>query len=163
MKLRILEDPESGLGNRNILSQLNYSMTEINHNRGCIALEINEPISALKYQRLFNETMIKELAGKMGHDDMRLAISWNELGNAYMLNGNWKRGQECFVTSIDEMKKLSNYHPTMISLPLSNIGLAYWLQGDHVKAETVLIQGLRDRETELGLDDRISFMSVPSS
>ncbi|KAJ9613478.1 hypothetical protein H2200_003420 [Cladophialophora chaetospira] len=159
LKLRILEDPVCVSGDPNILSQINYSLTEINHNRGCIALEVNEPVSALKYHKLFNDMMMKELAGRVSHNDMRLAISWNELGNSYMLNGNWAQGEECFLRSIDEMKKLNHYQPIMISLPLSNIGLAYWLQGKLLEAEAALSQGLRDREKAFGADDRISFIT----
>lgn len=141
-----------------ILSQLDYSLTEINHNRGCIALEINEPVSALKYHKLFNGMMIKELANKPSHNDMRLAISWNELGNSYMLNKQWSKGHECFLKSIEEMKLLKDFQPTMISLPLANIGLACWLQGKLHEADDVLIHGLRDREAAFGFDDRVSFM-----
>lgn len=166
MKLRVLEHPEYVSNDPLILPQLNYSLTEIHHNRGCIALEINEPIDALKYQKLFNEAMIRELAGQSSHDDMRLAISWNELGNAYMLNQNWAKGEECFLKSIEEMRKLKSFQATMISLPLANLGLAYWLQEKLDNAVATLSQGLEDRELAFGLDDRISFMSVhlrPSS
>ena len=153
-----MEDPACLPNEPESLAKLNYSLSEINHNRGCIALEINEPVSALTYHKLFNEMMIKELAGKTSHNDMRLAISWNELGNAYMLNKEWQRGLDCFLTSIEEMKRLNNFKPTMISLPLANVGLAYWLQGEYVKAETILSDGLQARKLEFGADDRISFM-----
>ena len=158
MKLRILEHPEYAPDDPLVLSQLNYSLTEITHNRGCIALEINEPIDALKYHKLFNEAMVKELADRLSHDDMRLAISWNELGNAYMLNQNWTKGEECFFKSMEEMKKLESFQATMISLPLANLGLAYWLQGNLDMADATLSQGLKDREIKFGLNDRISFM-----
>jgi tetratricopeptide (TPR) repeat protein len=158
LKLRILEDPKTVPSDSDILSQLNYSLTEINHNRGCIALEVNEPVTAMKHHLLFNQMMIRELADKPSHNDMRLAISWNELGNAYMLNNAWRKGQECFEKSIDEMKRLKTFEPIMVSLPLANLGLAYWLQGRILEADAILTRGLEDRERALGADDRISFM-----
>lgn len=118
LKLRLLEHPETAKDSLVTLDQLNYSLVEMAHNRGCIALEINEPIDALKYHTLFNETMVKEKS-KHHPDDMRLAISWNELGNAHMLNRNWRKGEECFKTSIKEMQKYAKYKPTTISLPVS--------------------------------------------
>jgi hypothetical protein len=118
LKLRLLEHPALVDTSPVTLVQLNDSLLEIAHNRGCIALEINEPSDALKYHTLFNETMVRERA--LHHPtDMRLAISWNELGNAHMLNGNWKKGEECFLISIEEMRKYINYKPTTISLPVS--------------------------------------------
>lgn len=117
LKLRLLENPDMVQNSSVTFDQLNYSLVEMAHNRGCIALEINEPIDALKYHTLFNDNMVKE-KDKKHPDDMRLAISWNELGNAYMLNRNWKKGEECFKTSIEEMKKYGKFKPTTISLPV---------------------------------------------
>lgn len=120
LKLRLLERPELAHDNTVTLSMLNYSLTEIAHNRGCIALEINEPTDALQYHTMFNEEMVKESL-KSDTEDMRLAISWNELGNAYMLNRDWKRGENCFLESIAEMRKYRKFTETMISLPVSQL------------------------------------------
>jgi hypothetical protein len=120
LKLRLLERPELAQGNPVTLSKLNYSLLEIAHNRGCIALEINEPSDALKYHTMFNENMVKE-SSKSNAEDMRLAISWNELGNAHMLNRNWKKGEECFLKSIEEMRKYVKFKATTISLPVSTV------------------------------------------
>ena len=158
MKLRLFEHPELETDEGLTMARLNFSLVEINHNRGCIALEINEPKEALKYHKLFNQMMMRELANKPPHDDMRLAISWNELGNAYMLNRNWPKGEECFLKSIEEMKRLANFKNTMISLPVANLGTAYWLLEKYQQAQKVLEEGLREREASLGLDDRVSFM-----
>ena len=144
-KLRILEEPESASGTSVTLAGLNYSLAEILHNRGCIALEINEPSDALHYHKLFNDRMVKQLSGKAGEKDMRLAISWNELGNAYMLNDDWATGEECFLKSIEEMRRLRDYNKTTISLPLANLGLSYWMQNKLETAARVLIQGLEER------------------
>jgi hypothetical protein len=120
LKLRLLEHPELAENNAVTLSKLNYSLLEIAHNRGCIALEVNEPRDALQYLTMFNEEMVKESLNNKA-EDMRLAISWNELGNAHMLNRNWKKGEECFLKSVEAMRKYHNFSETMISLPVSTI------------------------------------------
>ena len=158
LKLRYLEDPEYADHASTTLLQVSYTLNEINHNRGCIALEVNDPNSALRYHLLFNKAMTKELETKQTHEDMRLAISWNELGNAYMLNQEWSKGEKNFLKSITEMRRLKGFKPTQISLPLANLGLAYWLQEKYDLATEALLAGLKDREAEFGLDDRISFM-----
>lgn len=111
------ENPPSATNNPGLMARLNHSLLEIAHNRGCIALEINEPIDALKYHKQFNEAMVAE-SDKHDTEDMRLAISWNELGNAYMLNRNWEKGESCFLQSIVEMRKYAGFKPTTISLPV---------------------------------------------
>ena len=158
LKLRFLEDSEYADTASTRLQQVSYTLAEINHNRGCIALEVNDPVSALRYHHLFNRMMIKELETRETHQDMRLAISWNELGNAYMLNQEWAQGEKNFLKSITEMKRLKGFKPTQISLPLANLGLAYWLQDKYDLASEALLTGLKDREAEFGVDDRISFM-----
>jgi hypothetical protein len=124
LKLRLLEHPEFAQNSPVTLSKLNYSLLEIAHNRGCIALEINEPSDALQYLTMFNQEMVKESL-KKNPEDMRLAISWNELGNAHMLNRDWKKGEECFLKSIEEMRKYHKFGETMISLPVSTICVQY--------------------------------------
>ncbi|RYN79041.1 hypothetical protein AA0117_g4103 [Alternaria alternata] len=158
LKLRLLEHPEFAQNSPVTLSKLNYSLLEIAHNRGCIALEINEPSDALQYLTMFNQEMVKESL-KKNPEDMRLAISWNELGNAHMLNRDWKKGEECFLKSIEEMRKYHKFGETMISLPLANLGLAYWLQGNNELASSTLKKGLKDREDEFGKEDRVSFIT----
>jgi hypothetical protein len=91
------------------LESVNVLLAEIQHNRGCIATETNEPELALDYLQRFNSEMLKEFGDKETTSDMRLAISWNELGNAYMLNDEWTEGEKCFRESIKSMRKVEGY------------------------------------------------------
>lgn len=102
--------------------------------------------------------MLKELGDKDRTNDMRLAISWNELGNANMLNDKWETGEECFLQSIRAMRKVEGFEQTMISLPNVNLGLAYWLTDRHDDALIALKGGLEDRERRFGKGDKESFM-----
>ncbi|KAF2115388.1 hypothetical protein BDV96DRAFT_687329 [Lophiotrema nucula] len=158
LKLRMLEAMEIPKGTTVALDHINYSLVEITYNRGCISQEVNEPVEALTHHILFNKLMIKECKDS-GTEDIRLGISWNELGSGYMLNGNWKKGEECYLQAIAEMRKLTHFTPTHISLPLANLGLSYWLQGDFARSISVLDEGLGAREEEFGHDDRVSFIT----
>lgn len=155
------------------VAQIDRTIAEIHHNHGCITAEMNRPQDALNHQLIFNTMMQKELAGKPG-SDMRLAMSYNELGVAYMINDSecndnikkssmlrlsgWTEGEECFKKSIEEMKRLDNYQKYKISLPLVNLASCYYLNGDYADAEKLLLEGLADRVEEFGKDDRESFM-----
>lgn len=155
------------------VAQIDRTIAEIHHNHGCINAEMNRPHDALRHQLIFNTMMQKELAGKKG-SDMRLAMSYNELGVAYMINdsecnhdldnnsalrpSDWAEGEDCFKMSIQEMKLLDNYKKYKISLPLVNLASCHYLNGDYVQAEKLLLKGLADRVEEFGKDDRESFM-----
>lgn len=102
--------------------------------------------------------MIAESSTGFPRDDMRLAISWNELGNAYMLNCDWYKGEQCYVQSMDAMRALDEFHPLQLSLPQINLGSAYWLTGRSTEAAELLTKTLAEREKVYGPDDRDSFM-----
>jgi tetratricopeptide (TPR) repeat protein len=131
---------------------------EIQHNRGVMANEINRPNESLEYLLKFNTMMMKELGHGRPGTDMRLALSFNELGCAYMVRDDYPHAEECFEKSISSMEKLDNYERWQVSLPGVNLGVVYWLTGRYNKALDVLLQGLRDREKKFGFNDRESFM-----
>lgn len=133
-------------------------LAEIHHNRGVMANEINRPDQSLDYLLTFNAMMMKELGGRRPGTDMRLALSFNELGCAYMLRDDYPNAEECFEESITSMEKLDNYESWQISLPGVNLGVVYWLTGRYTEALDVLSQGLRDRERKFGFNDQESFM-----
>lgn len=67
------------------VAQIDRTIGEIHHNHGCISAEINQPHKALQHQLIFNQMMLEELGDEPGAD-MRLGMSFNELGVAYMIN-----------------------------------------------------------------------------
>lgn len=142
------------------LEMLNATIAEIVHNRGCISTEINAPSSAFAQFKAFNEMMVHDFGNHPGREkvDMRLAISWNELGNAHMLKEEWKQGEKCFLTSIESMEVLTHFKATDLCLPLVNLGLSYWLQGKASDALEVLNRGLEIRKQTLGDSDLGSFI-----
>jgi hypothetical protein len=66
------------------VAQINRTIAEIHHNHGCITAEMNRPLEALEHQLIFNSMMQEELGQNPGVD-MRLGMSFNELGVAYMI------------------------------------------------------------------------------
>lgn len=142
------------------LGVLSATIAEIVHNMGCISTEINAPDSAFAQFQVFNDMMVHEFETHLGRVkvDMRLAISWNELGNAHMLKNEWYQGERCFLTAIESMKILTNFQATDLCLPLVNLGLSYWLQGKASDALEVLNRGLSVRKQMLGDSDLGSFI-----
>lgn len=140
---------------------LKATLAEVLHNRGCAVMETNQPRLAFRYFEDFNARMLAEFeeSPELVKKDMRLAISWNELGNAHMLNNRWREGEDCFDRSMQKLQLLDAFEPSQLSLPLANISLSYWLQGRHREALRVLTQGLKDREAKFGVEDRISFIT----
>lgn len=133
-------------------------LAEVHHNRGVIANETNRPDQSLRYLVKFNEMMLAELGERRAGTDMRLALSFNELGCAWMLQDDYPHAEECFKKSIKAMKVLDNYEPWQVSLPGVNLGVVYWLTGRNDEALEVLLKGLRDRERKFGYNDQESFM-----
>jgi hypothetical protein len=104
--------------------------------------------------------MSKEIGDGPQGTDMRLGISWNQLGVAYMINDDWTMGEECFRKSINTLKKTDDFKRYKLSLPLVNLGYAWWLTGKFDEAVIALHEGLKDRAAAFGENDRESFMFV---
>ena len=138
--------------------QLDSLLAEIHHNLGCESTESNDPEGALTHFKVFNHLAIQHSNAKPRTQNKRLAISWNELGNAYMLNHRYEEGKLAFSTSISIMKDTENFLWTDVSLPFVNMGLAYWLTGQLEDAVNILLEGLGHREAVYGVDDNQSFM-----
>lgn len=90
--------------------------------------------------------------------DIRLAISWNELGNGRMINKQWDDAIICFKKSIEIQKRQLDFTKISLSFPLVNLGFAYWILGQLEQAEKVCQEALLDRQAAYGIDDGESFM-----
>jgi tetratricopeptide (TPR) repeat protein len=138
--------------------RIDHQLTEIFHHSGSAATVTNKPTEALSCFQTYNSLVNDEFATNPSGVGMRLAISWNELGVAHMMNQQWQKGEECCLKAIEIMRSLENLPQTMLSFPLVNLGLAYWLMGRVEESLSVLLEGLSDREAAYGLNDRESFM-----
>lgn len=158
LKFRLYEQSDTFSDQGVTHAELNYALAELYHNRGCIASDANDVVEAMKNLKSFHDMMDKELGKKTQRTDMRLGLACNELGNAYMLKEDWVQGEKYFLRSIELLQQLDNFEPVLISLPLVNLGYAFWLQGRLDEAAAVLEKGVSDREAKYGVHDRISFV-----
>jgi tetratricopeptide (TPR) repeat protein len=158
LKFRLYEHSDAFSNHGVTHAELDYTLAELYHNRGCIASAANDAVEAMKNLKSFYDMMQKELGDTTQRTDMRLGRACNELGVAYMLKEDLVTADTYFLRSIDLLKELDNFEPVSLSLPLVNLGYAYWLQGRLTEAAAVLKKGVSDREAKYGENDRISFM-----
>ena len=104
--------------------------------------------------------MRKEIDPHYVNTDPRLAISWNELGNAHMMNSSWDEARTCYSSSISAFNRISKSQKTTLSLPSINLALSHWISDRYQEAKIILTEVLEDREREFGKDDTESFMYV---
>lgn len=149
-KLRLSWDAQvmSDFNRSQNIKRLDVVLAEIHHNSGCVGTETNDPAGTLKHFKIFNEMMMREIGDGPQGQDVRLAISWNELGNAYMMNAMWGKGEECFKKSMSTIKRVDDWSWISMSLPFVNLGYAYLMMGRLEDAERTLLEGLGHREAE---------------
>lgn len=158
LKLIELLEQDPRLSKIITVGRLNTTIAEIHHNHGCIIAEMNKPAEALGHQLIFNRMMLQEL-GKQPGKDMRLAMSFNELGVAYMINNDFNKGQECFQRAADEMRRLEDFEEWKISLPQVNLAYCYYFDKRFADAEDILLKGLAERVAKFGENDQESFIT----
>jgi len=132
------------------IKQLDAIISETHHNLGCIRTKTNRPEFTLIHFKMFNELMIQEIDETRQNSDKRFAISWNELGNAYIMNKMWEKGEECFKECLTVAQQMSDFKPEEFSFPCVNLGLAYWLIWRLDEAEQTMLEGLHFRECRCG-------------
>lgn len=160
LKFQLYEDADAMSSHGVTHAELGYTLAELYHNRGVIACGASDLTEGLRNLTMFHNMMEKEFDDDTPRTDMRLGLACNELGFAYMLKEDWAQGEVYFLRSIELLEQLQNFEPVLISLPLVNLGYAYWLQGRLEEAAAVLERGVGDRERKYGIHDRISFMFV---
>ncbi|KXS94298.1 hypothetical protein AC578_6784 [Pseudocercospora eumusae] len=125
---------------------------------GVLSLHTNSPEMALvhckKYKSMLEEKMRSDSQGRLGHD-ARLAIAWNELGNAYLHNNEAKKAEKYFLMSISAHRDSPEMDQG--NMPLSNLGFALWMQGRLEDAIKTFRDALKDRAARYGRDDNVSF------
>jgi tetratricopeptide (TPR) repeat protein len=122
--------------------------------RGALAHHINKPQMALANCLEYKRLLQKDL-GSM--EDQHTGVAWNELGVAYLQNGDVKSSHGCFRNSIAIMERLPGVTTNTRSMPLINMGFALWISGEHDQAAAIFEQALALREIAYGKDDTESF------
>ncbi|KAL1304233.1 hypothetical protein AAFC00_000652 [Neodothiora populina] len=143
-----------------ILNELQTLRRLIFYYRGARTMHTNEPDVTLANLEVFKNQVIAEYGEKIsGGTDRILGVAWNEYGNALLQNNDTVQAIDCYWKSIDALASLDNATGTATSMPLVNLGFAYWIQGNLLEAEHIFTRALQDRETAYGTDDRTSFVT----
>lgn len=86
----------------------------------------------------------------------RYALSHNDIGMAYSMNGLFEDALMPLNRSINTRQKLSGFRKDWLFNPLYHLGLCYMYQGDNGKATSYLQRAIDDRVEIFGPDDRES-------
>jgi tetratricopeptide (TPR) repeat protein len=132
-----------------LLSKVYYTLgavAQITHQKG-ESLNLHAKMLVLR----------KSLKSELRDGDALLAHAYNEIGNDFMTDDEYEIALGFYHTSIKIYKNLGEkFKPSMLILPKVNLGLAYWLQGDHEKAYSIVSDALQEQERELGPDDGVT-------
>lgn len=141
--------------------QIDSLLIDVHRNIGCVATETNKPDIAIYHLELSNNMAARKSEATPGDkvSEITYAISFNELGVAHMMSDDWQKAERCFLQAIRMIESVEASAKESKSLPVVNLGLAYWLMGARIEeADKILMTGLADREAKYGLNDRKSFM-----
>lgn len=130
--------------------------SDIRYSLGAVANETNDGPSCLEHNRIFLEIQL-EATKNTGKFDERLPRAHNQLGTGWMMAVEYVKAEKAFSTAASLYEQLPEYNKGLRSIPLANLGLAYWLQGRLEIASQVLLAGLKDREELYGCMDKHSF------
>lgn len=119
-------------------------LSDLHDGPGAAATETNDPQACLHHGKA-PLSIRQRVAHETGKKDIRLAIAYNEIGIG------WIMAKEYVYEHLPDNTGYTR------ALPLVNIGLANWLLGDLDQASSALEQGLEERKTMFGLDDKESF------
>ncbi|KAL2070235.1 hypothetical protein VTL71DRAFT_13261 [Oculimacula yallundae] len=122
---------------------------------GALSNETNDAQTCLEHNILCL-TIRKAEAAKDNVPTLRLAFAHSQMGIAYMMVRKFALATEYFKQSV-EMLKMIQVDPDEFGLPMCNLGLAYWVQGELDDADRTLTD-LRNQRTRLhGALDKVSY------
>lgn len=89
--------------------------------------------------------------------DLRLAVAHNEIGIAWVMNGQYNTAIDAFQDSIRVYRALEDYWIAMDTNPLTNMAFTYWVKGDLLNASATFEELLVSRTHRFGIDDTESY------
>ncbi|KAI4678076.1 uncharacterized protein J4E88_006594 [Alternaria novae-zelandiae] len=150
---------ESSVGTEISVSLCDAVLAETFHNLGRISAETNQPDATLANFSRYNAMLLDQPNGGMQMNANRLAVSWFELGNAFMINQLWAEGERCFDRGMSIARRIENFAPWHFSQYYIVLGLVYCLTDRIDQATKVLEEGLQHRESVRRQDTDRSFVS----
>ncbi|EHK24082.1 uncharacterized protein TRIVIDRAFT_67712 [Trichoderma virens Gv29-8] len=133
-------------------------LRECHNNQGSAANETNSPQESLRHNLIWLSLM-RERKSSDGKQiiDYELGCAYNEVGVAYAMNNMYPLAIDSFKESISTYMSIPDYDEKWLGWPLPNIGMMYWIQGNHKLALKALHRMRNIYEAAYGRDDRQSF------
>ncbi|KAL6699331.1 hypothetical protein J3F84DRAFT_182702 [Trichoderma pleuroticola] len=133
-------------------------LRESHNNQGSAANETNNPQESLHHNLTWISLMLEWISSDGQQKiDYELGCAYNEVGVAYAMNNMYSLALDSFEKSVSTYKSLPDYDEKWLGWPLPNIGMVYWIQGNHKSALEILHRMREIYETAYGRDDRQSF------
>lgn len=140
-----------------ITEQLSELETLFEHHAGVLALHTNRPLDSLRHLLKHKDMLEENVPRSMLEGDSKWGVAFNELGNAYLQNGNAIFAEECFRESIEKLLDLTSSNTNTLTMPQINLGFSLWLQNRLDEAAAEFSEVMRQREIALGENDQVSF------
>ena len=117
-----------------------------------MAVCINEPELAMtKMQRSFE---IREAVHqKTLVADSHIAAAYSNTAKVMLMNGMLSQAESHIRRSMDLRRQMSNFSRLQLHNPLVYLSWIDWQRGDLTAAVAKLLEALRDREVEYGIND----------
>lgn len=131
-------------------------LSDIHYGLAAAANETNDAKKCLFHTQKLLE-LRREVFRETGKEDIRLAIAYNEIAIAWVMNREYEKAIEQFGASIDVYRRLPDYWTAMDTNPRTNLGFTYWVMGDLKKGRQILLSLLKDRVAKFGQNDKESY------
>ncbi|KAL9078237.1 MAG: hypothetical protein Q9157_002855 [Trypethelium eluteriae] len=143
---------------RNTHDDTSQLMADIHYGLAAVANETNDAPACLHHTKSLLDMRLKSFEAS-GRNDIRLAIAYNEMAIAWVMNGQYQNAIQAFESSIKVYGAMEDYWLAIDTNPRTNLGFTYWVLGQNSKAHEVLENLLRDRELKFGKGDTESYRS----
>nr|OQO18269.1 hypothetical protein B0A51_13883 [Rachicladosporium sp. CCFEE 5018] len=131
------------------MEELQQLKADIHYGLAAATNETNDAEGCLYHTKILLDLRlcIFEATGTL---DLRLAVAHNEVGIAWVMNGQHQNGVTAFKRSIEVFKLLPEAVLAIDTNPRTNLAFTYWVMGDLEDAGRTFEDLLRDRETRFG-------------
>ena len=85
--------------------------------------------------------------------DSHIAAAYSETARAMLMNGIPGKARNLIHRSIELRKQMPKFSRLQLHSPLMYLAWIDWHEGSHQNAVNKLLEALRDREVEFGMDD----------
>ena len=118
-----------------------------------MAVCVNEPELAMtKMQRSFE---IREAVyQKTQVADSHIAAAYSNTAKVMLMNGMLSQAESYIRRSMDLRQQMSNFSRLQLHNPLVYLSWIDWKRENYTAAAAKLLEALRDREVEFGINDR---------